>query len=115
MGMAVVLATATLVLQGGHPGPAGTSCGASPSWQYFHRGGTVAYNGVIPGAGAGASVRVVVERCYAPSFTLIESFTLKTKAGGAFAGSFPVHVKSDCYVQAASGSRRSSRAYFRVR
>ena len=109
------LVIASLVLHGGHAGPAGTSCGASPTWQYFHRGGTVSYSGVVPGVGAGARVRVVVERCYAPSFTVIESFTLKTKAGGAFAGSFPVHVRSDCFVQAVSGSRRSNRAYFRVR
>jgi hypothetical protein len=111
----IALVLAALVLHGGHSGPAGTSCGVTPHWQYFHRGGTLRYSGSVPGAAAGTSVKIVIERCYARGFSVVESFTLKTAAGGAFAGSTVVNARSDCFVQASSGRWRSNRAYFRVR
>jgi hypothetical protein len=114
-GLAVVVATASLVLHGGHPGPAGTSCGVSPDWQYFSRGGTVSYSVRFAGMPVGTVLRVVVERCYTHAFREVETFAETTKAGGRYTGSFPVSVRSDCFVQVVSGSRRSNRVYFRVR
>ena len=113
--LAALVATASLVLHGGHAGPGGASCGVSPPWLYFRRGGTVRYSVRFDGARAGTVLRVVVERCYAHGFREVEAFAETAKAGGAYAGTFPVNVRSDCFVQVLAGARRSNRVYFRVR
>jgi hypothetical protein len=107
--------TDVLKLQGGHSGPPGKSCGVAPRWTYFKIGGTVRYSGQVSGAPTGAKIRIVVERCYAPKFDVVVKQTVGAKSGGTFTGSFPVHVRSDCFAPASYGRRLTNRAYFRVR
>jgi hypothetical protein len=105
----------TLTLRGGHGGPAGTACGAHPTWRYYSPGSTVIYKGHVPVGSASAMVRVVVERCYPSGFRVIDVQRLLPHDGGRFGDTFVVNVRSDCFVQATYRGRKSARAYFRVR
>ena len=105
----------SLKLLDGRVGARGTSCGATPHWVYYRSGGIVRYTGRVTGAPVGAKVRIVVRRCYTAGFDVVETQTAHVKTGGTFIGSFPVHARSDCFVQASYLNRVSNRAYFRVR
>jgi hypothetical protein len=107
--------TLTLALQGGKTGPPGTSCGVHPRWAYYRVGGKVRYSGRLNGAPTGMKVHVTVKRCYPPTFGEVETQTARVRTDGTFVGSFLVHTRSDCFVQATYASRVSNRAYFRVR
>jgi len=106
----------SLTLHGGKAGAPGSSCGVHAHWAYFKRGGTVRFSGrVTPAPAARTQVKVTVWRCYTPRFAVVETQTARTSASGAYAGSFPVHARSDCYVQVRLAGSTSKLAYFRVR
>ena len=105
--------TGTLKLLGGRAGAEGKSCGVAPHWTYYRVGGIVKFVGR---AGAPlTSVHLVIWRCYASGFRIVETVPAHVTSTGAFKGSFAVNVHSDCFAQAASDGWRSNRAYFRVR
>jgi hypothetical protein len=102
-----------LRLLGGHSGAAGRSCRVTPNWTYYRVGGSVRYVGHAP---AGVTrVKLVVRSCYATGFRVVETLHARVTSTGAFKGSFPVNVHSDCFAQASSGGWHSNQAYFRVR
>src|SRR5262249_42942205 len=111
----------TLVLKGGTPAPPATFCAVTPDATNFLVDGTVGYTGrVSPSPPTGAKVKVVVKRCYddatlySPGFRTVLTLTARVHAKGAFSGSFPVHVPSNCFVQASYRRSTSNRAYFSV-
>jgi len=108
--------TLTLKLEGGKTGPPGSSCGVRPRWTYYGIGGTVRYTGRVSPAPSGAfRVKIVVRRCFGSTFDVVKTQTARGRPGGAFSGSLPVRVRSDCFVRASYGGKDSGRAYFRVR
>jgi hypothetical protein len=103
-------------LTGGYRTQSGSACGARANFTYFHVEDTVSVAGTLATTPAsGFRVRIVVERCYPPTFRSVETVYATGGAGGRFKGSFQVHVRSDCFLQVHYPGVTSARAYFRVR
>ena len=108
--------TVTLRLTSGSGSVIEKVCGARASFASYHVEGRVPFTGTVTPAPAGSfRVRVVVKRCFGSSFEVVTTLSARGAAGGQFAGSFPVHARSDCYVQVFYSGALSPRRYFRVR